>query len=75
MLSTNLVLVWQVIEGRQEDAEEFLTCLLNGISDEMTASLKAHLQAVDAAQQERTVVSHLPNYQLGIACALYYQSL
>ena len=23
------------IEGRQEDAEEFLSCLLNGISDEM----------------------------------------
>ena len=29
MLSTNLVLVWQVIEGRQEDAEEFLTYLNN----------------------------------------------
>lgn len=23
------------VEGRQEDAEEFLSCLLNGISDEM----------------------------------------
>lgn len=24
------------VEGRQEDAEEFLSCLLNGINDEMT---------------------------------------
>ena len=30
----------QVIEGRQEDAEEFLTCLLNMISDEMVSLLK-----------------------------------
>jgi len=31
---------FQVVEGRQEDAEEFLTCLLNGLSDEMTEILK-----------------------------------
>lgn len=28
------------IEGRQEDAEEFLSCLLNGISDEMLELMK-----------------------------------
>jgi len=28
---------FKVIEGRQEDAEEFLTCMLNMISDEMMA--------------------------------------
>merc|ERR1719354_776028 len=32
---------FQVVEGRQEDAEEFLTCLLNGLSDEMTEIIKA----------------------------------
>ena len=31
---------FKVIEGRQEDAEEFLTCMLNMISDEMSALLK-----------------------------------
>ncbi len=31
----------KVVEGRQEDAEEFLTCLLNGLSDEMTEIIKA----------------------------------
>ena len=31
---------FKVIEGRQEDAEEFLTCLLNMISDEMVSLLK-----------------------------------
>ena len=30
----------KVVEGRQEDAEEFLTCLLNGLSDEMTEQIK-----------------------------------
>ena len=29
-----------MVEGRQEDAEEFLTCLLNGLSDEMTEQIK-----------------------------------
>ena len=31
---------FKVVEGRQEDAEEFLTCLLNMISDEMLGLLK-----------------------------------
>ena len=29
-----------MVEGRQEDAEEFLTCLLNGLSDDMTEQIK-----------------------------------
>jgi len=31
---------FKVVEGRQEDAEEFLTCLLNGLSEEMQALIK-----------------------------------
>ena len=31
---------FKVVEGRQEDAEEFLTCMLNMISDEMSSLLK-----------------------------------
>jgi len=31
---------FKVVDGRQEDAEEFLTCLLNGLSDEMLAMMK-----------------------------------
>ena len=30
-----------MIEGRQEDAEEFLTFLLNGLNDEMVALFKS----------------------------------
>lgn len=29
------------VEGRQEDAEEFLSCLLNGLHDEMIDVVKA----------------------------------
>lgn len=55
---------FKVVEGRQEDAEEFLTCLLNGISDEMAASLKAHLQAVEATtSQQDTVAAGQPDIQ------------
>ena len=32
---------FKVVEGRQEDAEEFLTFLLNGLNDEMLALLKS----------------------------------
>ena len=32
---------FKVIEGRQEDAEEFLTFLLNGLNDEMLALFKS----------------------------------
>lgn len=28
------------VEGRQEDAEEFLSCLLNGLHDEMVEVMK-----------------------------------
>ena len=38
---------FKVIEGRQEDAEEFLSFLLNGLNDEMIALLKL------VEQQER----------------------
>lgn len=31
------------VEGRQEDAEEFLTCLLNGLNDEMLEVSCLHL--------------------------------
>jgi len=31
---------FKVVEGRQEDAEEFLTCLLNGLSEEMQGLIK-----------------------------------
>jgi len=39
---------FKVVEGRQEDAEEFLTFLLNGLNDEMLALFKS----VDQQQQQ-----------------------
>jgi len=57
---------FKVVEGRQEDAEEFLTFLLNGLNDEMLALLKSvekerepseqagshHEQAVEADEDD-----------------------
>lgn len=40
---------FKVVDGRQEDAEEFLSCLLNGLSDEMTNKMK--LVADDASAE------------------------
>jgi ubiquitin carboxyl-terminal hydrolase 10 len=40
---------FKVIEGRQEDAEEFLTFLLNGLNDEMLSVLK--LLSNDSAEE------------------------
>ena len=37
------------VEGRQEDAEEFLGCLLNGLHDEMIEVLKA-VKGTDGSQ-------------------------
>jgi len=44
---------FKVVEGRQEDAEEFLTFLLNGLNDEMLALFKS----VDESQGQETVGS------------------
>merc|ERR1719312_2089956 len=46
---------FKVVEGRQEDAEEFLTCLLNMISDEMLALLKITLEDDPCEQEHDTV--------------------
>jgi ubiquitin carboxyl-terminal hydrolase 10 len=43
---------FKVIEGRQEDAEEFLTCLLNGTSDEMLALIKQVVQEKEVGTEE-----------------------
>merc|ERR1719450_1364489 len=40
---------FKVVDGRQEDAEEFLSCLLNGLSDEMSNKMK--LVADDASAE------------------------
>jgi len=41
---------FKVVDGRQEDAEEFLTCLLNGLSDEMLAMMKLAVEQPPAIE-------------------------
>ena len=43
---------FKVVEGRQEDAEEFLTCMLNMLSDEMAALLKLTEEQQEGAAEE-----------------------
>merc|ERR1712130_11324 len=43
---------FKVVDGRQEDAEEFLSCLLNGLSDEMTNKMKLVADNVSAEANE-----------------------
>ena len=49
---------FKVIEGRQEDAEEFLTFLLNGLNDEMIALLKL----VEQQERERSNERYYNSY-------------
>lgn len=42
------------VEGRQEDAEEFLSCLLNGLHDEMIEVMKVSVEADAAASANET---------------------
>jgi len=48
---------FKVVDGRQEDAEEFLTCLLNGLSDEMLGMMKlaSEQPAIEASASEPSV--------------------
>ncbi|XP_063985979.1 ubiquitin carboxyl-terminal hydrolase 10 [Diachasmimorpha longicaudata] len=50
------------IEGRQEDAEEFLSCLLNGISDEMLELMK---QVSEDSQSVKPTEELNANYNSG----------
>ena len=44
---------FRVVEGQQEDAEEFLTCLLNGLSNEIQEQIKlVEAQEEEGVQQE-----------------------
>ncbi|XP_016839579.1 ubiquitin carboxyl-terminal hydrolase 10 isoform X1 [Nasonia vitripennis] len=50
------------VEGRQEDAEEFLSCLLNGISDEMLELMKL---ANNNDQKSVECIDNSVNYSQG----------
>jgi len=43
---------FKVVDGRQEDAEEFLSCLLNGLSDEMSNKMKLVVEEASAEANE-----------------------
>merc|ERR1719348_13591 len=43
---------FKVVEGRQEDAEEFLTCLLNGLSEEMQSLIKLATPETEENKEE-----------------------
>lgn len=46
--------MFKVVEGRQEDAEEFLTFLLNGLNDEMLSVLKLLTTTDESPEEEES---------------------
>lgn len=45
------------VEGRQEDAEEFLSCLLNGLHDELLEAIKS-IRAIENSPSPVAEVRH-----------------
>lgn len=67
------------VEGRQEDAEEFLSCLLNGLHDEMIEIMKSvkdgtesHNQVAEAKQVTSEDEDWQVNYLCPNFCFLFY---
>ena len=60
------------VEGRQEDAEEFLSCILNGLHDEMIDSVKSIQEDLVAVQptESRHGMSDDEDWQV-IVCLLW----